>query len=85
MEGTTLARLCGSLCLLLIGCATAQQRREAAAWAIICERAPHAAGHSYDGLEQRAMNVVHGWSLSVEAVDARCGIAECQWQEPRRE
>lgn len=55
--------------LLLTGCATTPQQ---VAWATICSRAPHRPGQAIGQDEQRAMDVVDGWALSVEELDARC-------------
>lgn len=62
----------GPLLLLLPACASPQQRRETAAWKLICANAPHRLGQSIDQQEQRAMTEAEAWPLSVAEVDAVC-------------
>ena len=58
--------------LLLMGCATPQQRRAQTDWGIICEEAPLSLGSSISAKQQRAMTRQQAWNLSVEEVNTRC-------------
>ena len=60
------------IALMLLGCATPQERQAQQDWRIICANAPHTAGQEIDRAEQRAMTRVGAWTLSVDEVDARC-------------
>jgi hypothetical protein len=70
-ESPTLMKLLIALLLMAGGCATTKHPAEIA-WDEICRNAPHVAGQEIEQPEQRAMNVVGGWDMSVEQVDAIC-------------
>ena len=66
-----MARGCLGL-LLLIGCATPQQRQTRHDWHTLCINAPFVAGMEISYAEQRAMTRLKVWGLSVEEINARC-------------
>lgn len=57
---------------LLAACESAHDKAQRLAWDAICAHAPHVGGQEIGMLEQRAMDTVNGWELSVEEVDAVC-------------
>ena len=66
-----------TLCLIgllgtSLGCESASAKQQRLAWDTICQYAPHVGGQEIGILEQRAMDTVKAWDMSVEAVDAYC-------------
>lgn len=65
------------LAFSLVGCArlkvpNRQDAAEARAWQTICAHAPHQAGQPIEWDEQRAMDRVGAWQMSVSELDAYC-------------
>mgnify|MGYP001613740260 CR=1 FL=1 len=58
--------------LTLLGCESTSAKQQRLAWELICQYAPHVGGQEIGILEQRAMDTVKAWDMSVEAVDAYC-------------